>query len=437
MINRVAIILLITGAGHLFSIFTLKFVSQHCSPEQISAIAGVDAIVLLIIYVIALGLQPVAMRNISISDNWKEEYIKTQSARVTLGIFMAFLSAFAFINPQYLVFLFAPFFALSGDYALYARGYPIAGSLVAFFRLLIPFSLLVVTTIYFRAGVAYFYAFGIVLIYLTTNFFIARFLKTKLFFMPRVKSLSLYAKSLSLGLVSLSFYFLGVGILLVAKYLYPDEIIAVAFIGLKLYVIFKSVLRVIHQAFMKDMLNDSVCLKIDQLSILTGLLFGGSVLIFPETFISLMFGKQFVGQKNFFVLLGCSAITCSLFLSLTTKSLLEKKDKGYTKVMGYSMAIALASVVILSYVMHKSLNSIAVSILLGETVISIGLVKLSLKKKYFFNRIRFLFLNLGIFIVPLFMRIYFQDTLITYLSGFIIVSFLFAFFHYKKFKALY
>src|SRR4026208_1846049 len=105
MLKRIFTIALITGTGQLFVVFALKYISQNSSPEQVKAIGQIDSLILFIMNLIALGLQPAAMRNLALTDDWKQEYLTTQSARLTLSIFIALFAFLAFTDQYYLAFL--------------------------------------------------------------------------------------------------------------------------------------------------------------------------------------------------------------------------------------------------------------------------------------------------------------------------------------------
>jgi len=281
MLKRLLIVGLFTGAGQLFSIWVLKLVSQKTNTGLLTHLAQIDSSYQFILNVIALGLQSAAMRNIAISPDWQKEYAETQSARLTLSLLLLPISFLAFSNTVYCIFAVAPLVALSGDYALYALGHAVMGSLIAFVRVILPYAFIVLFLLVDHAHINYGYFAGLVLAFVLTNFYISRQLKTPLFFVPRWKNIFLYVKNIPLGLVTLSLYFIGMGVLLVVPYFYPADMVAVAFVGLKFYLIFKGVLRIIHQSFVKDMLRDEVCLQVDQLSMIGGLLFLGSCLFFP------------------------------------------------------------------------------------------------------------------------------------------------------------
>lgn len=436
MIKRIAVTLFISGAGHLFSVFALKFVAQHSSHSQLSEIGKIDAMVQFIIAVLAMGIQSFAMRNIVTTENWKKEYYEVQTARFTFGICMGCLSIFGLLVPQYFLFAIAPILALNSDYSLYARGFPVVGALIAFIRVFIPFLVIVLLALFSPQFVSMGYLLAIIMVYFVTNIFISKYLKAKTFYFPNLKSLLLYFDSLPLGIVLVAYYFLGLGLLLVANYFYEEKIIAIAFIGLKFYVVYKGILRVIHQAFMRDMVHESVCLKVDQISILAGLLFAGTVLIFPESFISIFFGKQFLHNRIFFMLLAIAAFVFSIFLSMTTKSLLEKLDTVYMKISLIAVVGSFIMMVVLYWV-DPSENNIAIGLLTGESFFALGLCVLAKEKNFIMKRLNFSFLNACILLIPLGMRIFMGDNYVSFVIGMLGAIGIMFVIHFRKFLSLY
>jgi len=434
MLKRIFTIGLITGAGQLFVVFALKYISKNSSPEQLKAIGQIDSLVLFIMNVIALGLQPSAMRNLALADDWKTEYSNTQSARFTLSFFIAAFALLAFIDQYYLVFLMAPLLALSGDYALYGRGYPIKGSFIAFIRAFVPFlTLILLMTSGIQLYILYFV--GLVLAFITTNIFIAAFLKVSLFPGFNIAHLKMYFTTLSLGLVSLGLYFIGIGIILIAQYFYTSAVIVTAFLGLKFYVIYKGILRILHQAFFKEMRDENVCLKIDQLSASAGVIFLGSIVIFPQSFITFFFGQQYLDQQPFFILLGCAGLIYTLFLSMATRSMLLKKDKAYTIVTVIAGIITILLTIIFAF-LFQSTYGIAISILIGEFVWMCGLLRITGTIKSILQRMSFVLLCLFFLVIPLSMRYFIGDHLWVYIISFAIFTVIQLFLQFEKLRTI-
>jgi hypothetical protein len=435
MLKRIAIVAFFTGSGQLLSVFVLKFLSQHSEISQLRAIAEIDSLVFFIMNVIALGLQSAAMRNLALSPNWEQEYYDAQSARITLGILLTAAAAFAVFNNYYLLFLIAPVLAWSGDYAMYARGYPVAGSIIAFIRLAVPFLSLLAAAYYFPSMLGWVYIVALTAVYIVTNAYISYFLKTSQFFRPSFKKLHLYVSSLPLGIVAVSLYFLGLGLVLIIPYLYPPEVVAVAFIGLKFYIIYKGVLRILHQAFLKEMQSETISLRVDQLSIIAGITLLGSAAIFSESFITFFFGKKYLPDASFFILLGIDAFIYSLFLSFATRALFLKADKKYTIITAIAAIATIISMIVLSRFINTA-ASIAISLGIGEITWMMGLINLSGSKKQVADRLVFIASILPPLLVPVTIRCLAGDYLIYYFISFGLLTILILLLHYRKFKTL-
>lgn len=420
MLKRIAIVAFFTGSGQLLSVFVLKFISQYAEVEQLKSIAEIDSLVFFIMNVIALGLQSAAMRNLAQVSNWRQDYHDTQSARTTLGLLLMAAALLSFINQYYLVFLIAPIFALNGDYALYGRGYPVAGSVVAFVRLAVPFSAVLAAAFYYPESLGWVYVISLTVVYLITNAYISYFLKTAYFFRPSFKNLHLYIYSLPLGIVAVSLYFLGLGLILIAPYFFVPAVVAVAFLGLKLYVIFKGVLRIIHQAFIKEMMEYEVCFRVDQLCSLIGLTFASFTLCFPASFIRLFFGEKYIADKTYFMLLAVAGLIYSLFSSLTTRAMLEKKDRPYAVITAAAAILTIVLTIFFSYT-RPGTTGIGLSLLIGETVFAAGMLWLMHRPVMLKERLLFLAKNLPLVLIPLGTSYFFGDSL----NAFIIAGVLF------------
>jgi hypothetical protein len=434
MLKRIAPIACLTGAGQLLSIFALKYLSLHGQSDQLQAVGQTDSLVQFIVNVIALGLQSVSMRNIALADDWKDEYKRTQSARTALACLLMGGALLAFVNKYYLLFLITPLFAWNGDYTLYAVGQPVKGAIVAFTRVLIPYSMLVLTARYGASTSAGAYIAGVFLAYLMTNLYIARFLQVSFFTPPRFKDLILYLRSLPLGIVILSLYFTGLGLLMVVPYFYSDVVTAVVFVGLKFYVIYKGVLRILQQAFIKDMIADEVRFKVDQISIMLALAFAGSALIFPKSFILLFFGEKYLDYAAFFHLLALGALIYSVLESLGVKALLNKKDKVFMQVSIAAALTTIIATITLSYFWPKP-TSVGISLCAGELVWLIGLIDIAGTAAEVRSRMAFLATTLPTLALPVILRYFMDDGYIAYFSSFGLFGLLLVALHFQKFKS--
>lgn len=433
MLKKIFVIAFLTGAAQLFSIYVLKFLSTRVTADEFKFIGQVDSLIFLLMNLLALGLQSDAIRNIAINNDWKSSYSNTQQARITLGLILSFFSFFFILKNYYSLFLLAPIMAMSGDYALYARNHPVTGAAIAFFRVFFPYLLMLLFALYQPNDVGWIYGTGFAIIYIITNVFIAKYLNTNIWYIPDLRSLFLYIKSIKLGITMVGLYFIGQGLILITPYFYSPIITAVAFIGLKFYLVYKGLLRILHQSFVSKMINDSISLKVDQLSILAGIMFLGSVAIFPNSFISLFFGNQFLLEKEFFILLAAAGLVYALFLSRGTKSMLLKMDHNYMLVTLTAACITILLLIVFSFYKQTAVN-VALSILIGEIIWTIGLYIIAGTRRDAYERIKFLFQNMVVLLLPLFAYLIYKDHLITYLASFSIVAVVLLALHRKKFE---
>jgi O-antigen/teichoic acid export membrane protein len=226
---------------------------------------------------------------------------------------------------------------------------------------------------------------------------------------------------------------IGLGLLLVAPYFYPDEILGIVFAGLKFYVLYKGVLRIIHQAFIQDMTNESVCLKVDQLSLMIGFLFLLSVFFFPSSFISFFFGQQALAEKLFFQLLGVSAIIYSFFLSMSTTALLQKKDRIYSLLMAIAALVTILTSIFLSFTLPTA-TSLGISLCVGEFVMMGGLVWMASGEKRVGKRLLFLGEISLLSVIPFLSSRFLGDEFGFYIASLALVGLILLFLHHKKFQ---
>lgn len=432
MLKRIFPIALLTGSGQLFSLFALKYVSRFGSSFDLKAIGETDSLILFILNGIALGLQTASMRDLALARDWKQDYHNTQSARLTLSLMLSAGALLSFFNNYYLLFLFAPILAMNGDYALYARSYPIMGAAIGFSRLFIPYGAIVMAARYRPELIVPAYIMATVLIYLLSNLCITWYLKTSLLAKPSLKNLHLYVKSLPLGVVVVSLYFIGLGLMMIIPYFYSNPIIAVTYVGLKFYVLFKGALRIIHQAFIREMNAYLVCFKVDQLTSLAGLAFATFTICFPTTFIKLFFGETYLANKMYFILLSVAGLVYSLFSSFIIKMMLEKKDIPYAAGAFLSAMLTIALSIAWSFY-HQQSVYVGISLLIGEILFAATMMLILNRPGLFQERLLYFVKNLPVVTIPFIIGYFTGDVM----KGFLISAILFlaamASIHYKKF----
>ena len=433
MIKRLFIISVFTGVAYLLNILVLKHLIGTVPVASIKAIGELDAFFNLIINVLASGLLMTAVRDIAIATDWRPPFLQAQKARITFAIVLSAAAFLGFVNPNYFFLVTAPVFALNGDYALYGRGQPVAASFLAFCRVLVPTVLIFLCSLYWQQGIVIVYSVSTVLIYLVTGFIISMMLKTPYWVSPAVKSTRLYINSISLGIVSLGYYFLGLGLIVLVTFFYSGPVVALAYVVLKFYVIFKGVLRIINQAFISEMTDDEVCNKVDYLATMAGLTFLVTTTVFTSTFITLFFGKNLAGYQAWPILLGICGFLISPLISFTTKALLEKKDISYAKLSLFAMGVAALLSIILSFEFNN-INSILISLIAGELVSIAGLLIMLKKMTVFKERIIFTLKNLSFAIIPVAIRWGYGDNYYTFWTGIGIYGLCIAGFNHKRLR---
>ncbi len=431
MIKRIATLFIITGAGYGFSVLAFKYLAQHGEVLQLATIAEVESLIQLMIGLIGFGMQTEAIRNISFQGNWKEKLAEAQGARITFSMFFVVAALLFFSKGNYIYLAMAPFLAFSADYALYARGYPVVGSIVALARVALPLVASVIASIFRPDFLLGTYVVTTLLVYALTNAFISRFLKIKYFYRPALSSLRLYLKTVPLGIINLCFYFFGLGIILFAQFFFDAEELVLTFLALKFYLIFKGAIRVIQQAFVNRMKEEEVCLSVDKISIMMSLLFFGSTIIFSGTFISLFFGKQFADQPLLFISLGISAIVFSLFCSGNTRALLEHKDIPFMKIALTSVSISLITLFV-TIQFSKKVELIGFSLLIGECVFAVMLGISFFSKEQVLNRLLFLMACATGLVVPYLSKSIWSENIFSYVISFSVMGVLLLLFSHRK-----
>jgi hypothetical protein len=388
MIKRLFIIAIVTGIGHLTTLFSLKYVSKFIDKDTIAFIGEIDSLTLLIVSIVAFGLQLSTTRNIAIQTNWKEELYETQSARLTLATIIMIFGISGFLYSKNYMFLIAPVISLNADYALYGRGKPIHGAFIAFIRIVIPSFILIIASIYFKEQIALLFSISLFITYLISGILVSLVLKTSYFVIPKIKNLKKYLDNFTIGLASFALFFIGIGIINIMSYFYTSESIAVVYIVLKLYMIFKGVRRIITQSFFKELQEIEVSLKVDFLAVVAGLIFLLSIIVYPKVIIPLLFEAKYITYNTTFTLLGIAGFISSFTTSSGTRLLLKKWDFIYSRNLIFAAIFTIISGLVFWFFFGDEPYLIALSVLLGEIIISVLNIKSLNEKDYMLLRIK-------------------------------------------------
>ncbi|XLS29269.1 hypothetical protein ACJD0Z_00270 [Flavobacteriaceae bacterium M23B6Z8] len=429
MIKRLAIVAFITGVGHLMNLFSLKFITKYIDEDAIASIGEIDALILLIVSITAFGLQLSSARNIVIQDNWKQELYESQAARFTLGLILTIFGFSGLLFTKNYMFLIAPFISLNADYALYSRGKPISGALIAFIRIMIPSVILITASIYLKKHVTLLFSLSIFVSYIMIGILVSWILKTPYLVVPRFKSLKKYIDNFTIGIASFALFFVGIGIINVMSYFYTNEAIAVIYIALKLYMIFKGVIRIITQSFFKELQAAEMAIKVDFLAIVAGLVFLLSIVIYPQVVISLLFEKKYIYYTATFAILGIAGFISSFTTSSSTRLLLKRQDKSYSINMVIAALITIITGIILWFIYGSKPYLMAIAVLMGEITISFLNVKSLNESNYILLRAKQALTPVLLGIIFLVFKYYFGETWQSFIASVLIFGgFLVAYF---------
>lgn len=434
MIKRLLIIGGITGLGHIVTLLSLKFISKFVDESTIAKIGELDSLTLLIISIVAFGLQLSATRNIALTEDWKNELYETQSARITLGIVLLIFASTGYFSTRNYLFVISPIIALNADYALYGRGKPIVGSLIALMRVMIPSLSLVYASVFFKNYIIEIFVASFFITYLVTGILVSITLKTSYLISPSIKNLNKYISNFKIGIANFSLFFIGIGLINILSYFNDDSTIAVAYIALKFYMLFKGVRRIIVQAFFQELKESSVALKVDCFAIIAGIIFLNTLVFFPNAVIPLLFDQKYALYSYTFIILGFAGFISSYTTSSGTRLLMKKKDKDYSINLIVAAAVTIIFGILFSIFKENQPYYISLAILSGEITLSILNIRSLNEKAFLYERLKF-FMPLLIMTLLFFALTYlFGQKLFSYIISLVLTSIVAIFFLRTKFK---
>lgn len=135
---RVLLSLSIVGASYLCVLALAYFLIAREPPSSLSLFLETESLLLILASLISLGLVQDASRKIALDrDSWEVHYQECQSQRLSIALFIFCATLILFVigrEPTFLVGIAALPVALSGEYALYARGLSVQGSTAALIK---------------------------------------------------------------------------------------------------------------------------------------------------------------------------------------------------------------------------------------------------------------------------------------------------------------
>ena len=148
MIKKFFIVAFLTGFSQIISLVSVGFL-KTLDQSLVYDIGNFESLIVVFTAIISLGLQLVTVRDIALSDKWKQILLDSQRDRLTFS-FLVLISVLAvdlfFKRLEFdslLFYVVIPLIALNADYSFYGKGEPERGAFLSFLRVGILTSLVV------------------------------------------------------------------------------------------------------------------------------------------------------------------------------------------------------------------------------------------------------------------------------------------------------
>ena len=375
MLKRVFWVALYTGTAQVLSLIAVSQVLRNLGEKTSGYMGIVDSYILIMATVVSFGIQLSVNRNVAITKGWKSNYQLAQSSRLTVGLLLMALGILSLVYKweiSKLVLIFAPLVALNGDYTLYGKGQPITAARLSLVRVALPNLAIIISSYWLKESSIYYYIIFAGIGLLNSGFWAARINHTPYFYQPRKSFYKFYAKYAKVGVFQLSYALMLTGILAFAKNFYPIVIIGLVYGVLKYFEVFKGVLRIIVQAFFRELKNENTNLKIDKAGMLIGVGAIIPTIIFPNTTLTLLYEQTYEGKETLLTLFGIAMLVSSFKTSSDMRLLILKKDN--INLYTYLTAIITTFTIVALFSFSEwQVYGIGIGILVGESILLIGL----------------------------------------------------------------
>lgn len=392
MIKRISAVAAFTGTSHAISLITISYVLRNLGEEITGMMGLVDSTILVMAVVISFGIQLSVNRTVATQKTWTSNYRLAQSARIVVGFFIIAFGVISYMiqkDVTKFVYLAAPLIALNGDYALYGNGKPVHAAMLSFFRVAIPNIGILVASKFIGLDAIYFYIVLAGAGIMIAGILSAYFNGVKYLYAPRSDFHKVYLKYYKVGLFQIAAVLMITGILTVAKGFYSVAIIGLVYGGLKYFEVFKGGLRILVQAFFKELTIEKVNLRIDKVGMLAGALVAIPFIIFPDTTLSIIYGDAYEGYESIITVFGFAMLIATLSTSAGTYALIKKLDNLNLFAYLFSMAVSMLVMIGFSFSTNLELG-IPLAILAGELCLILILGYRLGGMNYFAQRLKFL-----------------------------------------------
>lgn len=414
MLKRVFWIALYTGSAQILSLLAVNVVLRNLGEESSGYMGIVDSYILLMATIISFGIQLSVNRNVAKTKGWRSNYQLAQSSRFTLGLI---LLAFGLVSLLYkwevskIILVFAPLVALNGDYTLYGKGEPIIAARLSLIRVALPNLAIIISSHWLGDLSIYFYIIFAAIGLLNSGFWAARINQTDYVYAPRKSFYKFYSKYAKVGIFQLSYALMITGILAFAKNFYSIATIGLIYGILKYFEVFKGVIRIIVQAFFRELKHDGINLKVDKASILLGTGVVIPTIIYPNTTLALLYGETYNHIELILPIFGLAMFISSVKASADMKLLMLKKDNVNLYTYLSAIFVTYTAAILLSFT-ELAPFGVAVGIVLGEIILLIGLGYNLNKVTFFSDRGYFIFKLTPVLILSFLLKLFFGESIL-------------------------
>ncbi len=433
MIKRVFWIALYTGMGQVLSLITISYVLRNLGKVVNGYMGIIDSTILVMATVISFGIQLSVNRNVATTKSWRSNYILAQSSRFSLSlliIFFGIVSYFYNWDITKWIYFIAPVIALNGDYSLYGHGKPITAARLSFVRVALPNIAILVGSNFIGEDAIYLYVIFAGIGILNSGLWASKVNDVPYFVKPRKSFYKTYFKYGKVGVFQLSYAIMVTGILAISKGLYSVAILGLVFGILKYFEVFKGVLRIVVQAFFRELKNEGTNLRIDKAGILIGCAILIPTFFYRETTLNFLYNDAYAGIEEIFGIIGLAMFFASLKASADMQILMKRKDD----VNLYSYLVALTITLGISFYYSTTdspVFGIPLGLMAGEFTLVLLLGYQLGKWQFFIDRFIFLAKLIPILLLAVAIRYIFGESIITLFVSLGVYALL-SFFFYRK-----
>ena len=372
MIKKFFIVAFLTGFSQIISLVSVGFL-KTLDQSLVYDIGNFESLIVVFTAIISLGLQLVTVRDIALSDKWKQILLDSQRDRLTFSflVLISVLSVDLFFKrlefDSLLFYVVIPLIALNADYSFYGKGEPERGAFLSFLRVGILSIFIIFSVIFENNYIKITYIITTLIIYLAVGLLSSYFNNQQYFVKPKLDFYKSYIKSLNVGLASFALVFFGLGVISFASYFYNEKAVANAYLLLKIYVFYVGIKRLLVQILFKELKDDSLVKIVDKIGIITAVTVIIALVYYPEYSIK-FFAKDYEESvKNLIYLLPAIFFT-SISFAGPLQLLLKNKDKTYSFGFILGAIIVLCLVLIFSFVDSNDESYIYLAISIGECI---------------------------------------------------------------------